>query len=492
MTDSLFLLKKFRKQKILVIGDFILDVYLHGNCNRIAPEASVPIVDLISKKVCLGGAANAAANLHALGCEVLFCTVIGTDEAAATAISLLNESAICTAHIIQDEDRNTLVKTRISSSSNMLLRFDEGSECTLNTETECKFISRLIKAYECCDGVLIADYNKGTLTPAVISALKKMKLKKHKFIAVDGKRTDIFAEIQPGLIKPNYDEAIKLLSLPYSKDSRVEQLKPFGSHFLQKTNAHIIALTLDREGALFFKDGQFINHYEAPKVLNPIVSGAGDTFISTCLLALVCGASLDTAASMATAAAGIAINKSDTAVCSSRELTELLVFAGKTSTLGSLRWKCKNYKAEGKKIVFTNGCFDLLHSGHVNYLRKAKGLGDVLVVGINNDESVKRIKGRNRPVNTLTNRIEVLAALEFIDHVIPFGNQKDDTPASLIKLVHPDTFVKGADYKNKQLPEGKLLSRLNCRIVFLPYVYNESTTQIISRIEASSRLKIAN
>jgi D-beta-D-heptose 7-phosphate kinase/D-beta-D-heptose 1-phosphate adenosyltransferase len=492
-TDYLQLLKKFKRHKILVIGDFILDAYFQGSCTRLAPEASVPVVDLVEKNYCLGGAANAAANLKALGAQVFFCSVVGKDNAAEQANLLLKEAGICSDFMVRAADRSTIIKTRVTSATQTLVRYDEGTETAIDAVAETQLIHNLHIAYYQCDAVLVADYDKGVLSETVITELKKLKLQQDKFIAVDSKRLEAFSGICPALIKPNYEEAIKLLSLPYSNQSRAAQLKPFGSHFFRKTNAAVIALTMDSEGVLLFDHGTFVHHLAAPKVIFPNVSGAGDTFISTFMLVLMAGSPIDIAAAAATAAAGIAMNKPDTAMCMEYELANALTAGEKCiRQMSLLKHKCELHRQAGERIVFTNGCFDILHSGHVSYLQRAKEMGDVLIVGLNNDESIKRLKGKNRPVNSLQNRVDVLAALSCVDYVVPFGSVKDDTPINLLKVAHPNTFVKGGDYKNKYLPEEKLLRRQGCEIVILPYVLNQSTTEIINRITASERLKIVS
>jgi D-beta-D-heptose 7-phosphate kinase/D-beta-D-heptose 1-phosphate adenosyltransferase len=491
-TDYLLLLKKFKKYRILVVGDFIQDVYLLGSCTRLAPEASVPVIDVHTRSSCLGGAANAAANLSAMGAKVSFCTVIGNDAAALESVQMLRAAGVSTENIVKEEQRRTIVKTRVSAPSHTLVRFDEGTDTDLNTAAETRFIHQLHQAYFDCDAVLIADYDKGLLTATVISELKKLKLIEDKFIAVDSKRAAVFAQLSPSLIKPNYEEAIKLLSLPHSHESRVEQLKPYGAHFFGKTNAALIALTIDEDGALFYQNGKFVHRAMAVRVKDPRVSGAGDTFISALLLSILSGASVSEGAEIATTASGISISKTETAVCTAHELLDRLSDGDKQIHLSvQLKEKCRQLRAEGKRIVFTNGCFDILHSGHVSYLRQAREMGDVLIVGLNNDESVRRLKGKERPINQLENRMEVLSALECVDYIVPFGSQRDDTPIGLIKLIHPDLFVKGGDYTNKNLPEERLLKRIGCKIVFLPFVYNQSTTQIIGRVMQQAPLKIA-
>jgi len=485
-------INSFKKFKILVIGDMIVDIYLSGSCSRLAPEGSFPVVDLHDKKVYLGGAGNVAANLKALGCTVVLCTAAGNDDGYREAAALLTEAGITIESIVADEQRTTLVKTRVSAPGQTLVRFDTGAAEELSAETESAVISKIRHAYAACDAVLIADYKKGVVTTGIIEELRRLNADHPKFIAVDAKDLNSFAVLKPSLIKPNYEEALKVLSLSAFCSDRAEALKKIGQEFYQATAAGIIALTLDSDGALFFKDGEFKYRSYAPKCNLPAVSGAGDTFISTCLLALLSGAGIAAAAELATAAAALAVNKTGTSICTQQELlTSIAAQEKDISSLALLKLYCSVYRCQGKRIVFTNGCFDILHSGHVSYLSRAKTLGDILIVGLNTDESVIRLKGESRPVNKLADRKEVLSALSCIDHIISFGKSGDDTPVSLIKHIEPSVFVKGGDYQNKILPEGAILKALGCEVVFLPYIPNQSTTKIIHKIEETAKWKTA-
>ena len=491
--EYLQLSAKFKKQRVLVIGDFMLDAYFEGSCTRVAPEAPVPVIDITQKHFCLGGAANVAANLKALGCEVLFCAVVGRDEQAIRGRQLLSEMDISDAFVCADDQRATLIKTRISTPRQTLLRYDEGTTAPLAPETERNFLDNIRRAYAECDAVIVADYMKGILTDRVIKGLLELKLEHRKVLAVDSKRITAFSVLKPDLIKPNYEEAIKLLGLNFNAGDRKAQLKSYGAELSRLGLARVTALTLDSEGSLIFNGEDCVYDTVAPLVMSQQqVSGAGDTYISAALLALLCGATMEQMAEMATIAASIGIEKEHTSVCTISELQEVYSPADKFITSAALiRNTLRKYKEQGKKIVFTNGCFDILHSGHVSYLHQAKQMGDILVVGLNKDDSIKRLKGKSRPVNSLPNRTAVLAALACVDHIIPFGTEKDDTPISLLKIVQPDVFVKGGDYENKMLPETEILQKLGCEIAFLPYVPNQSTTQVISRMDEPARRKLS-
>jgi D-beta-D-heptose 7-phosphate kinase/D-beta-D-heptose 1-phosphate adenosyltransferase len=229
-------------------------------------------------------------------------------------------------------------------------------------------------------------------------------------------------------------------------------------------------------------------------VKDPNVSGAGDTYISALLLALVSGAPLQTAASIASAAASIVIANDETATCYTAQLIDFFANNEKTiQSIAQLKQKCLQLKKEGKKIVFTNGCFDILHSGHVNYIKKARAMGDVLIVGVNKDDSIRRLKGKDRPINGLNDRMEVLSALASVDFVIAFGSSTDDTPIELIKNISPDIFVKGGDYQHQKLPEASLLKKIGCQVAFVPIVHEQSTSKIIEKVQRKefAHLKVA-
>lgn len=486
-TDYLTLLNRFKHKKILLIGDFILDIYLKGSCNRIAPEASVPVVDLNEKEICLGGAANVAVNLAALGANVTFCTVVGNDMAFDEAKLLLAKHWIDTKFILADKNRTTITKTRVSTTSQTLVRFDEGTTMPLAAKTEALLIDELITNYSLADAVLIADYGKGVLTKGVIKALQTLRNLDDKFLAVDSKDLGNFACLKPDLVKPNFAEAYKLLALNNLQNINIST---FAKPLAELTGAKHILVTQDSNAVVHLNEQNDVAHYPVPKIAQPNVSGAGDTFIAACTLAIVSKAKLNDAIKLAISAAAIAIQKPHTAFCTAKELALYFAGNGKVLTASSaIAEIVKHHKNGGKQIVFTNGCFDILHSGHVNYLKAAKAKGDILVVGLNNDESIKRLKGAQRPINALQDRIEVLAELSCIDYIIPFGKQGDDTPLKLIAKVKPHVFVKGGDYQYKYLPEEALLKSLNCEIVFIPLVANKSTSNVISKIQGNNKMQ---
>ncbi len=238
---------------------------------------------------------------------------------------------------------------------------------------------------------------------------------------------------------------------------------------------------------MLFDKSNCIYRTTAPAVANPNVSGAGDTYISAFTLASLAGATAITASAVATAAAAIAIQKEDTASCSCKELQNYFDVNSKyISSYETLEMLCDLYHNTGRRIVFTNGCFDILHSGHVSYLEQARNLGDVLIVGVNTDDSIRRLKGETRPINTLTDRMKVLTALRCIDYVVAFGSEEDDTPIPVLEVVKPHVFAKGGDYTEADLPEAATIRKNGGEIRFIPFVPDHSTSRIIQRIHSSN------
>ncbi len=477
-------LRKFKEKKILVIGDLILDRYLQGNCTRIAPEATAPVIDLNSTRDCLGGAANVAANLRALGAQVMLCSVIGNDTNGRKIIDLLRKRQINTDLIICNEDRTTLCKTRVSSDSQLIVRYDEGSCDTISLSTAEQLKAKIDIGFEQVDAIFISDYSKGVLTENVIQKLTTLGHATPKIFAVDARNFSLYASLEPTLIKPNYTEALALSQFKSNMVNRAEQAKNWGEILYQQSRAKNILLSMDSDGVCGFDHGAFSFHQSVPKINNPQVSGAGDTFLATALMGLLSGADLKCAADFAVSAAAIVVAKPHTSVCNFDQLEQEFTQPQKLITSKQeIKQLINSYKMQGKKIVFTNGCFDILHSGHVSYLKGSKAQGDVLIVGLNNDESIKRLKGWQRPINALNDRVQVLSELSCIDHIIPFGELGDDTPISVLKQIKPHFFVKGGDYKHKFLPEEKILKSMGCEIIFLPTVANKSTTNVISKIQ---------
>jgi D-beta-D-heptose 7-phosphate kinase/D-beta-D-heptose 1-phosphate adenosyltransferase len=492
ISKYLNIINSFHAKRILVIGDFILDVYLKGISTRLCPEAPVPVVNINERTAFPGGSANTVCNLQSLGATITYCTVIGQDHEGDEAIRLLDNIGISSDSILRNPERKTITKSRIVAGQQVITRIDQGSEEPINEETTKALLASIEKSYKYCDAVVISDYDKGVITAQLIDKLVTLQQQHPKFIAVDSKRLTFFSHLQPSLAKPNYPEAIRLLGLQPRFRERSSQISDHAYSLYKKLHALLIAVTLDGEGSLIIEHGEAIHICSAPVISKPHVAGAGDTYLSAFVLAYAASGESILSADIATAAAAIAVRKECTSACSNAELKSYFNIHTKyIAGLHDLKDICDAYRSQGKRIVFTNGCFDILHSGHVTYLHCAKELGDVLVVGINTDESIKRIKGEGRPINPMADRLQVLSGLTSVDHIISFGDEFDDTPIPLIQIVRPHVFAKGGDYTKEKLPEAATVEECGGDIVFLSHIPDHSTTEIINRITQAAKSDLA-
>jgi len=484
-TDLVKLLDAIAGLKVVVIGEAMLDCYLEGFSDRLCPEAPVPIVTVNNCIYTSGGAANTAVNLHSLGAKVKFLSVIGNDWEGTLLRQVLQERGVLTQHVLTHPDRRTLTKQRVVAASQLLVRFDQGSTAAIEPQTEQALIDQLEYYFLESDAVIVSDYSYGILTAGVIQALAKLQQSQPRILVVDSKNLTAYRHVGVTAVKPNYEQAVQLLGVKKSEPSvRADQITTHQKRLLDLTGARIAAVTLDAEGAIIFECDRSPHRTYAQRATYNHTSGAGDTFVSALTLALAAGATTSTAGDLAAAAAGIVVGKAGTTACSAQELREFLSPSpGKyISDLHGLVTRLKSCRASGYRVVFTNGCFDILHAGHVSYLNRAKALGDILIIGINSDTSVSRLKGPSRPINSLTDRIQVLGALGCVDYLIAFD---DNTPSNLIQLIRPQIYVKGGDYTKETLPEAALVEQLGGVVKILPFVENCSTTSIIERIYGS-------
>ena len=478
----------FAGLNVLVVGEAMLDSYLQGTADRLCQEAPVPVVNLRERQHVPGGAANAAVNLRSLGGIPHLLSVVGDDPEWALLQRALEQHGTTTEDVIVQPDRQTLAKQRVLANEQLLVRFDCGTVTAIDSTTEQQVIERLTHWFDRCEAVLISDYAYGILTPRVIETLAELQARSPRVLVVDARNLAAYRSVGATAVKPNYAEAVQLLKLnklsAQTGGDRVAQILAQEKSLLEITGAEIAAVTLDVEGAVILQAGQPPHRTRTQPAAFTQAAGAGDTFISALALALAAQAPTAIAADLAAAAAAVVVSKPGTATCT---LTELLASLSPTSSclieLAELLARIDTYRQQGKRIVFTNGCFDILHSGHVSYLNQAKALGDVLVIGINSDASIRRLKGSDRPIQPLTDRAQVLLGLGSVDHVIAF---EQDTPIALIQAIQPDIYVKGGDYTRETLPETPVVEAIGGRVEILPYLPDHSTTQIIQRIQAAT------
>jgi D-beta-D-heptose 7-phosphate kinase / D-beta-D-heptose 1-phosphate adenosyltransferase len=474
------LVESFSRLRICVLGDAMLDTYSEGRVSRICPEAPVPVVQLHSRTDVPGGAANAALNAASMGADVTLLSVVGDDFEGAVLRGMLLQHGVNTDGTIEMPGRQTLTKHRVSGEGQILLRMDHGDIALLNDEAESLLISQLRAAWARCDAVVVSDYSYGVLTPRVISALACLQKDEPRVLVVDAKDVALYRAASPTAIKPNYAQAARLLSLHEGSD-RAQSIAATGKELLELSGAGLAVVTLDTEGAVVLQRGREPYRIYAQDHERKRTAGAGDTFTTLLALGLAAGAEVAIAAELASAGASAVVSHQLTASVTTDEL--LVHMAGREKRVHDravLQIGLDYERRQGRKIVFTNGCFDILHAGHTAYLNRAKLLGDVLVVAINSDESVRRLKGPTRPINSFEDRAEVIAAMSCVDYIVEFD---ETTPTKLIELIRPDIFVKGGDYSRATLPEAPLVESLGGRVVILPYIENRSTTSIVHRIQ---------
>lgn len=479
------ILNHFPGLRVLVLGEGMLDRYYGGVCSRLCREAPVPIISINKIQNVPGGAANSAVNLRLLGAEVSFVTVVGDDAEGDQIISGLNAYGINTHLIQRENNRLTLVKNRITADNQILMRFDSGTVNPISDYSEHNIISIFRKYYEQFDIILISDYGYGICTDKIRKTISMVQKKYRKILAIDAKYIDRYCHMPATLLKPNYEEMLHFLKIQPGSitGARKDFFRKIRKNIFRKIKSRMIALTLDSDGAIIIQDDGMV--YETGTVpADPAKTiGAGDTYTAAIALALGAAAGTATAANIASAAARLGIDKGNTTSCNLRELINYFSNNRKLITSRSdLKMFLDSLRLEHKTIVFTNGCFDILHSGHISYLEQAKQLGDVLIVGVNSDESVARLKGPGRPVNVLADRLKVLSGLSSIDALISFSEK---TPVELIKNISPDYYVKGGDYSKENLPEAPIVEKLGGKVIIVPFIEEKSTTGIITKINNS-------
>ena len=474
------LLDRFRGLDVLVIGTALVDRFLDGASDRLCREAPVPVVTASTDVRLPGGAGNTAMNLAALGARTRLVGVVGSDVEGFELRRRLEAGGVDTTGLLEVAGRSTPVKSRVMSRGQLLVRFDQGDTDDLDPRTEHRLVAAFRDAAAGVDAVVVADYGGGVLTAAVRAALAEHQQLGDRLLVVDAKDLTPYRELRPTAVKPNQSEASRLLGHPIDPSSSPAELRRTGEELLAVTGAEIVALTLDRDGSITFEQGRPAHRTYSQPMQDSSATGAGDTFVAGLTLSLAARASTPSAAEVASAAATVVLHKPWTAVCGSEELRAQLAPEEKwLRSRSELEEVLQQHRSRGRRVVFTNGCFDILHRGHISYLNDAKRLGDVLVVGLNDDGSVRALKGPDRPINRLEDRVEVLSALSCVDHIVSFG---EPTAEAILRAVRPDVFAKGGDYTPEMLPEAPVMEELGGVTTILPYLSDRSTTAIVDRI----------
>ena len=461
---------------ILVIGDLMIDHYLWGGCERISPEAPVQVVDIARETTVLGGAGNVINNLVTLGARVSVAGVIGDDENGIELKSMLASLGASCEGLIVQAGRKTSKKSRIIASNQQILRYDKESKDSVEATTAGKVIEYVSRIVDQCDIVILSDYGKGVITDTVAQGVIASAKAKGKKVLVDPKGKDYRKYSGAYLLTPNKKEASEATGIVIKDESSLRE----ALLSLKATcDLQCSMITLSEDGIAIYDDSMRRYPTVAKEVFD--VTGAGDTVIASLSFALSCGLSIDEAAPFANHAAAVVVGKIGSATVTLDEIETYESSLHQSTSDAHIKSQdeivaiAKRLKGEGKRVVFTNGCFDILHVGHVKYLQEAKSYGDVLIVGLNSDSSVRELKGPTRPVNPQDDRAYILAALESVDYVVMFS---DETPYELIKSIAPDILVKGGDYEGKTVVGAEFATELR----LVQFVDGKSTTATISRI----------
>jgi D-beta-D-heptose 7-phosphate kinase/D-beta-D-heptose 1-phosphate adenosyltransferase len=457
------------------------DVYLWGSVERISPEAPVPIFESMQRQQVLGGAANVAANLHALGCKVRLLGVVGADAGGHCVRELLQQRGIDDTWLLEDHSRPTTEKTRLVAHQQQVLRLDHESRAPLSPDLVARAVKLAEALMEEIDGVVCSDYCKGMCTPSLLEPLFAIARAAGRPVVVDPKAHDFVRYRGATVLTPNLAEVERASGIRLETP---ETLSHAVSTLLQQCQAQAMLVTRGKDGMTLFHPPQAPVHIPARAREVYDVTGAGDTVLATCSMAMFSGFSLVEAAHLANTAAGVVVGKMGTSVVTSEELRMALQdvvapYARKLLHRDELAIMRQYHRQRGERVVFTNGCFDLLHVGHIHYLQQARRLGERLIVGLNDDTSVRQLKGAGRPLIPQDERARILAALDCVDYVTIFS---EPTPLALITLLQPDVLVKGGDYTPETVVGRSEVEAYGGKVHIVPYVPGISTTAIIDHI----------
>ena len=492
MRSDLELARRFRRLRALVVGDVMLDTYLEGVATRLCREGPAPVVQKTAQRRVPGGAGNVAANLRALGAEVALLGVVGRDAAGAELRQALRGADVDDALLLADAQVETLHKLRVLANGQYLARFDEGGEMTLAPESEQRLLASITAQMARCDVVIVSDYSYGVLTPTILERLRALRATYPSLpLLVDAKHLLRHRAIGATVVTPNEQEARELAGARWAQTpsdmarSRANRdlgdMDALARHLLTLLNAGHVAVTLSGDGALVASRDGALTHIPAQSVRQASDVGAGDSFAAALALTLGAGGAIAAAARIGVDAAGIAVSKQYTSQVSRHELLQRISLREHLNEQGGaltgevasrrerqrLAARLALERQAGRTIVFTNGIFDALHAGHVAFLRQARALGDLLVVGVNSDRSASQRRNGRQPQASERDRLALVAALDPVGAAVLFDEQ---TPVELIRLLRPHIHVKGGDYADEALPEDEAVREVGGRVVILPLV----------------------
>ena len=476
----------FGRGHVLVVGDLMLDSYIWGEVGRVSPEAPVPVVRVVRRTANPGGAGNVMLNLAGLGLRVSAAGWVGGDGSGDRLVDVLGAAGVDTRAVSRWDDRPTVTKTRVVGGHQQVVRVDEEDLRPIPTPCTERFLSAVAGLFrDGLDAVVLSDYSKGTLTPEVCGALIAEANRRGVPVLVDPKGRDFRKYAGATVLTPNRAELETATGLPASDDASIEQA---GNRLRGQLSVGSLVVTRSEQG-ISVLDASGVRHFPARAREVFDVSGAGDTVISVLAAGMVAGLSLDASIHLANLAAGVVVGKVGTVPIRADELAaalraeDSLGQSDKVCDLRAARERVAAWRSRGERVVFTNGCYDLLHVGHVTLLEKAGAEGDRLVIGLNSDASVRGLKGESRPVIPQDDRARILAAMRCVDAVVVFD---EETPLRLIEALRPDVLVKGGDYSEDQVVGADLVRSWGGDVVLIPVVPGRSTTRIVSLLRGSA------
>jgi len=472
--------------KVLLVGDFMLDSYVYGDALRISPEAPVPVLKVVDREHRCGGAGSVAVNLTALGAECFCIGAIGNDQNGKVLTRLLKEAGADISGLIQLSNRPTISKQRLVGLAQhrhrqQLLRIDDESDEPLKENQYDKILKIFQARLPQADIVCLQDYNKAILHPKFCSQIIEATLENHKFVLVDPPCIKDYSKFRgASLITPNRSEAS--MAAGFTIESLVDADKA-AETIMQKFSVNAVVITLDKEGALL-KTDQITKHISTIPRSVYDVTGAGDMVFATLAVTLAAGCDHETAVRLANVAGGIEVEKFGAASVTIDEIVNEIIAEnrdkiGKLRDIDSLAEELQFHRKQNQTVVFTNGCFDVIHRGHIEFLKFCKKQGDIIVLALNSDSSVKKIKGLDRPINNQHDRAVVLAALETVDYIVIF---EETDPLKTIEKLKPDILVKGKDWEHKGVVGRELVESYGGKVVLAPLVKGKSSTNTIKKM----------
>ncbi len=476
------LLTAIAGQRVLVVGDLMVDRFVHGDVNRISAEAPIPILARRGESVMLGAAGNVARNLAALGGAVALVGVVGDDAVGHEAVALIGEDRKIEGFIVHDSGRPTTSKMRYVAGGQQLLRVDVEDVSPVTGEVEQRLIRAIGAAAFGVQAILLSDYGKGVVTDAVVAACKTAAEAASAILIVDSKARGFDRYGPADLVKPNAAELSFATDLPTGTDAEIEVAL---ARALATSTCAAIMVTRGAQGMSLATRGGSVRHFVRPPAEVFDTSGAGDTALAAVGLALAAGIGLEEAVEFALLASSVVVEKAGTATASGEELLEAematrqIAGEGKIASPERMAREAARWRERGLTVGFTNGCFDMLHPGHIACLAQARRLCDRLIVGVNSDRSITALKGPGRPVNDLTARSQVLAGLESVDLVVAFD---EATPLALIAISRPQVLVKGGDYQPGEVVGADLVAGWGGQVVIADFVAGHSTTATLKKL----------